>query len=265
LRSAQDTGQFLSARLGAAASVSFSRARTAPVRATRGVDGAWHLRLHRFFDQAPDGILEDLASWLRAGLRSRRACERLDAWIDRSLAQLPPRSKRAVFLDPDGTVHDLTPMTDVLLAGPFAEDFRKGPPPAVTWGRRGRSKARHTLRMGTYLHTDHLVRVHPVLDQTWVPAWFVSFVLHHEVLHAALDQERSAERRGVHHGPAFRDREKAHPDFARATAWENENLERLIRSARSGTAKAAPVQSRPPTHKRPALRRFTQALLFPFR
>lgn len=258
--SAASAGQYLGDRLGAPATVRFSRARTAPVRASREADGTWNLRLHRFFATAPEGICEDLSAWLRSGRRARRACERLDEWIDQALAQLPPAIPRALSLSPLGTVHDLTPMAQALLRGPFDGEFCEVPPPAVTWGRRGRSRAHHTLRLGTYVPSDHLVRVHPALDQTWVPAWFVNFILHHELLHAALDQGRTPAGQRIHHGPAFRAREGAHPDFARAVTWEKKNLGRLIRSARAGTGQGAPASKRQGS----ALRHLTQTLLLPF-
>ena len=41
--------------------------------------------------------------------------------------------------------------------------------------------------------------------------------------------------RWVHHGPEFRSREAAWPEFRAALGWERQNLPRLIRSARLGT------------------------------
>ncbi|MDP6370356.1 MAG: hypothetical protein QF615_12165 [Planctomycetota bacterium] len=225
----------ISRALGAPVELSYSRARSAPVRATRNHDGSWRLRLHAFFAGASPEVLEDLAAWLRSGRRARSACKRLDAFIDSSLAALPPPSRRRPNLSTKGTVHDLAELARPLLATTFAADFQATPAPRITWGRRGRSRARHTLRLGTYTQADHLVRIHPVLDRTHVPAWVVSFVLHHELLHAALDQGHSSTGRRIHHGPAFKARERSQRDYQRALAWEKKNLGRLIRAARAGT------------------------------
>ncbi|HJO25627.1 MAG: hypothetical protein CMK00_02560 [Planctomycetes bacterium] len=241
------------------------------MRATRDGEGTWRLRLHRFFATAPEQILLDLATWLRSGRRARAACERLDAHIDACLAELPARPKRGQTLSSSGTAHDLNTLVGELLAGPFAGDFSSTPPPWVTWGRRGRSRARHTLRLGTYTRADHLVRIHPVLDRSSVPAWFVSFVLHHELLHAALDQGRSNDGHRIHHGPRFRERERTHRDYTRALAWEKKNLPRLIRAARAGTvagssSATAPgaTQAAEPAQYRPTpLTRLAQSFLFP--
>jgi len=76
------------------------------------------------------------------------------------------------------------------------------------------------------------VRVHRVLDQDKVPAWFVRYVLFHELLHAALEEPRRAGRR-VLHGPRFRERERQYADFERAKRWELSHLDELIRAARN--------------------------------
>ncbi|MEM8882698.1 MAG: hypothetical protein AAGD14_01355 [Planctomycetota bacterium] len=207
--------------------VSYGRARTQPVRATFD-NGHVDLRLHEFFRDAPPEVMQDLAAWLRAGRRARNACTRLDAWIDAQLKTLPQSRTRSVRTQAQGAVHDLDPMAQSLFEEEFVSDFDAHPRPSWTWGRRGRSRARRSLQLGCYVRDVHLVRVHPVLDQENVPDWFVRFVLFHEILHAALPAERRP------HGPAFRRRERAHPDYPKAMAWQKRHIDRLIRSARSG-------------------------------
>ena len=119
------------------------------------------------------------------------------------------------------------------------------PRPEWTWGRRAKSRARRSLQLGCYVKELHLVRIHTVLDQAAVPAWFVRFVLFHEILHAALPGEKQP------HGRAFRERERAHPDYPAAVDWQKKNLEALIRSARRGEPMKA--------------RRGFQGLFFPLR
>ncbi len=75
--------------------------------------------------------------------------------------------------------------------------------------------------------------MHPVLDQSRVPDWFVRYILFHELLHALLPKEHDAAGRALHHGPLYQRRERAYPDFERARAWQARNLPRLIRDARA--------------------------------
>ena len=220
----------LRARLGRPVHVTFGRSRTTPLAYVQEA-ATTHLRMHRLFEQAPPEIVDAVGRWMRVGRRARRVCDALDRWIDQKLRELPPRPARAPALRTCGAVHDLLPLAEGLFAAEFAADFR--PPrsrPAISWGRRAKSRARRALLLGSYQPASDLVRVHPVLDHPSVPAWFVRYVLFHEILHAALPRER--------HGPLFRNRERAYPDYKAAIGWQRRNIDRLIRAARRG---AAPV------------------------
>jgi hypothetical protein len=229
--------------------------------------GTLVVRLNAFFAAVPEDVLAALAVWLRSGRAARRACRLLDAWIDQNLERLQRESPRAVRLCTAGRHHDLAPMTESLHAREFAGVFAPPERPRVTWGRAARSRSRHTLRLGSYDPATRVVRIHPVLDQPLVPDWFVRFILFHEHLHAELDPQstggdpaaRAAGRRRRHHGPEFRRRESAHPDCARALAWERRHVRALIRSARRRRV-VAPAR-RPTRATKPA--GWTQRRLFP--
>jgi hypothetical protein len=232
-----DWEQFLCQELAHPVRVRYGRSRSIPVHA-RGATLAgrqgFEVRMHRMFALAPAQTRADLARWLRVGRRAREACERLDRWIEATLAAQPKTPSRAP-IEPVGLAHDLRALAAPLFATDFAADFADRPRPTLTWGRRRRSSSRRSLRLGSYDPEANLVRLHPVLDQAGVPAWFVSFVLMHEILHAAHPPRRGSGRRWIHHGVVFRTREAASPDHRRALEWEQKNLGRLIRSAREGT------------------------------
>lgn len=231
---AAEWSRWLSRVLGEPWTVTFGRARATPVVARRR-RGRSELRLHRLFRAAPEDVRDALGRWLSVGRRAKRASARLDGWIHEQLALLPAR-KRTLALEVEGEVHDLGRLSRELLASEFAEDFSGDrPPPQVTWGRRVASRCRRSLRLGSYEPEQHLVRMHPVLDQAGVPEWFVRFVLKHELLHAVWPPFRNELGRWVHHGPRFRARERGWDEYAAALDWERKNLARLLRSARSGS------------------------------
>jgi hypothetical protein len=150
-------------------------------------------------------------------------------------------------------------MAQSLLENELAQDFTgENTPPAITWGRRGPSRTKSSLRLGSYDPDPRLVRIHPVLDQASVPAWFVRFVLFHEFLHAVHPPKRSTGNRWIHHGPQFRRRETAYVDYRRAMVWEERNLTALIQAARRG-APFVPRADKPAARARTLLQR----LLFP--
>lgn len=233
--------RFLTERLGSPVRVDFGRSRTAPVQARAGRDErgghVWEIRLHGMFRSAPDDVREALVKWLRVGRRATRAGPVLDAWIHGELARLPVKQRR-LRLETRGDTHDLQELVDALYETEFRSDFTPVGDverPRVSWGRRVASKSRRSLRLGSFEPESRVVRVHPVLDQEAVPAWFVVFVLKHELLHAVVDAYRDPSGRWVHHGPEFRARESSWPEYLPAVAWERRNLARLIRSAREGT------------------------------
>ncbi|MDA1267071.1 MAG: hypothetical protein O2816_18475 [Planctomycetota bacterium] len=230
--------ELLASALACPVSVSFGRSRTVPVRA-KGVrlEGrpGYAVRLHHMFALAPDQVRSDLAHWMRAGRRAPKICARLDAWIERTLKEQPAPLRRRSRLAPVGEVHDLEGLAAPLFATTFALDFGDRPRAGLTWGSRRRSRSRRSLRLGSYDPETNVARIHPVLDQAGVPTWFVTYVLMHEILHAALPPHQEPSGRWVHHSPAFRRRERAYPEYRRALAWEERNLARLIRSAREGT------------------------------
>ena len=219
-----DWEQWLRDRLQRAVEVKFNRSRAMPLRVEDEPE-LLRVRMHRFFTAAPDEVRESMAKWITVGKRARRACALLDDWIDARLLELP---RKKPVLKTRGVVHDLRALADSLFQREFLLDFQ-GERPAITWGRRAKSSARRALMLGSYQKHDHLVRIHPVLDQPIVPAWYVRFILFHEILHAVIPSSH------VHHTPAFRKRERNHSDYGRARAWERKHIERLIKLARKGS------------------------------
>jgi len=102
----------------------------------------------------------------------------------------------------------------------------------IAWGNRPPDRRRHSIRLGTYTHDHALVRVHPGLDQTFVPRYFVAFVVFHELLHHVLPPVRRGGR-VLYHTTGFRERERAHPDYERSMQWERDHIDRLLRKGGS--------------------------------
>jgi len=99
----------------------------------------------------------------------------------------------------------------------------------VVWGRRRKQRPKEYFIFGTIQEEDRVIRIHPLLDQRFVPRWFLEYVLYHEMLHSVVPEESGpAGRRRVHTEEFYR-REKAFPRYHRARRWETENLARFLR------------------------------------
>lgn len=181
------------------------------------------VRMNRIFAHAPSELVEAIGKYLATGdRRSSRAISRYTDANRIAITQARPRT-----LEPRGAVHDLTAI--------FADLERAELPGllegvGITWGRHGPLSPgrRRSIRLGTYSHDDHVIRIHPRLDQPWVPVFFVRFIVFHEMLHH-VEPARVTEHRTEFHTPEFRARERAYADYERAIAWERENLGRLLR------------------------------------
>lgn len=238
---AADWERLLGAALQRSVRVSYVRARTCVVQSRPQRDGSLELRLNGMFADAPDEVQRALSSWLRSGRRARRADRLLERWIEERLVRLHREEPRRAALVARGAHHDLALLAATLLEVEFAGAFEgRGGPPGLTWGRAAPSRSRRSLRLGSYDQAARVVRIHRVLDAPDVPAWFVRYVLFHELLHAALDETDGAGRRLLH-GPHFRARERLYPDFARAREWEKRQLDALIRRARRGVTRPDPT------------------------
>jgi hypothetical protein len=101
----------------------------------------------------------------------------------------------------------------------------------VTWGRKTKPRVgqRTSIKLGSYSSTERLVRVHPVLDQRWVPRYFVHYIVYHELLHHLVPEAKVAGRTLLH-PPEFQRRERDFQQYTRALAWEQKHIDRLLRA-----------------------------------
>jgi len=183
--------------------------------------GRVELRVHHMFVGCDDATLAALVG-LTAGERSSRDVIRAYIGENRDRIAAAPCLEE---LDTDGRHHDLLEIARRVrgyLDCAELADVR------ITWGRDGRG--RRSIRFGSFDFDRRLVRVHPALDAGWVPAFFVEFVVYHEMLHAVVPPTRAdgSSRRQLH-PPRFRELERQFPRYDEAMAWEKKNLGRFLR------------------------------------
>lgn len=251
----------LSSRLKAPVALSWSRSRKTPLSMRSvGVGSARtiELRLHSLFADADAKVREAVASWCVAGRRATRACRVIDQHVEERLALTRPRPPK---LDGRGRHHDLESIAAEVLRTHLRLDWKDGERVPVGWGRAA-SSARRGLRLGSYDPDARCVRIHPVLDQPAVPRFVVAFVVFHELLHHLHPPRRDATGRMVHHGPVFRAKEAAHPDYRAIQAWERAHISALVASARTRKPMRADASSRAPTQASAEADSSTQLALF---
>jgi len=126
-----------------------------------------------------------------------------------------------------GRYHDL----DAILADLRRRYFPTCAEVRIGWGRwSGRTRPR-SIRFGAYLPDSQSIRIHPALDQVFVPGYFVEFIVYHELLHHVMPPLR-VNGRYLIHSRTFHQREREFPAYAEAMAWRQQYLRRLLRSNR---------------------------------
>ncbi len=138
---------------------------------------------------------------------------------------LLPMQRQFAFAE-QGKFFNLRAIFEKLNAKYFANQLRRY---SIVWGRKRRQRPKDYIVFGTIQEEDRMIRIHPLLDRSFVPTWFLEYVVYHEMLHAVVpDQFDSNGRRLVHH-EEFNQRERQFHWFRRAKAWEQENLPRFLR------------------------------------
>ncbi|MBI5093063.1 MAG: M48 family metallopeptidase [Candidatus Hydrogenedentes bacterium] len=185
------------------------------------------LRLHRMFLQAHGPALNALAAWVK-NPRQHARNPMLGAFMRDNRLQIRKRTDSAVELRTRGTQYDLQELFDEVNSAQFAGKIQA----KITWGRMPASRRRRrSIRFGSYLAEEDLIRIHPLLDQDFVPRYFIRYIVFHEMLHADVGIKTSSSGRRDVHSPEFTRREKAYPDYARAVAWQDHpaHLRKLLR------------------------------------
>jgi hypothetical protein len=122
-----------------------------------------------------------------------------------------------------GRYHDL----DMILADMRVRYFPACAGVSIRWGRWSGRRRTRSIRFGAYLPAEQLIRIHPALDQAFVPRSFVEFIVYHELLHHVIPPVRVNGRYQIH-SAAFRQREREFPAYAEAIAWRRQWLRRLL-------------------------------------
>ena len=145
---------------------------------------------------------------------------------NRKLAHPKLPMQRQLNLRHEGKHFDLRAIFDRLKQRHFRGRLRGY---QVMWGRRRKHRPREYFIFGSIQEEDRIIRIHPLLDQPFVPLWFLEYVLYHEMLHSVVPDGTDARGRRRVHTDEFNRREREFPSYRRAQRWEDDNLARFLR------------------------------------
>lgn len=183
--------------------------------------------LHHMFLEAPEDIRRALSAWI-VKPSAKAPGKKLEAYIAERRHLIAAKPIKTAVLRTQGQIYDL----DALYREVNAACYNNEVAAPITWGKMPTVRRRRSIRFGSYSPGENLIRIHPLLDQEFVPRFFIRYIVFHEMLHAHMGIEETESGRRKIHPPEFRRREAAYPDYDRAVAWmENEkNLRKLLRA-----------------------------------
>lgn len=185
----------------------------------------YKVRLHHLFADSPPEVIEHLSRYIM--FDDQAASNALGHYIDENDGQIrnppPPRSRKTA-INTEGRVYDLERIFRRLNRQYFGGQLKCD----ITWGKRTSIKRpRSTVKLGSYTVEDRLIRVHPGLDQEWVPAYYVDWVVFHEMLHAVVPINKVNGRHRFH-TPEFAHAEQHFQYYEDASRWEKMNVAALL-------------------------------------
>lgn len=185
------------------------------------------LGLHHMFLGAPEDVRKALAAWVLKP-KAKVPGRKLQAFIEAQRHLIARRTPKSIVIRTAGVCFDLRALYNRVNDECFGGEVTS----PITWGKMPAGRRRRSIRFGSFSPGEDLIRIHPLLDQEFVPEFFIRYIVFHEMLHAHMGIEESPSGRRRIHPPAFRKREAAYEDYNRAIAWlENEkNLRRLLQA-----------------------------------
>lgn len=187
-------------------------------------EGILQARVHHMFLDAPAVVQDALVRYVVK--QDRAASLVVGQYIDENGHRIRASRPVSTPLTTQGRTHDLLSLFQKL----NLTYFNGAVDALITWGKRTRAKKpRRTIKLGSYSAIERLIRIHPVLDRPWVPRYFISYVIYHEMLHHVMPASHGNGRRMLH-PPQFLARERLFRDYERALAWEKAHVGRLLRT-----------------------------------
>jgi predicted metal-dependent hydrolase len=186
-------------------------------------EGFRQVRLHHMFLDADAFTLQALGRFIRRADRASSTI--INQFIDANRYKIKPAKPRSLKIRTQGSVHDLQYVYNDINARYFGGTVNA----SITWGKHTEPtrRRRRSIKLGSYSSDERLIRVHPVLDQSWVPAYFIEYIVFHEMLHHVIPAP-VVNGRTLFHTPEFRSQERLFEHYERAIRWEKRNLNKLL-------------------------------------
>ncbi len=143
--------------------------------------GRVQVRLHQVFLYADRRVIKAVGELICKGSKPARFL--IDSYIRLHQRGIKiGKKKKTLVLISQGKVYDLKSMLKEL-----GETYRvptRGI--RITWSDAKIRRGQQSIRLGSFIRDDKLIRVHPALDDPKVPKYFVEYIVYHELIHSLV-------------------------------------------------------------------------------
>lgn len=182
--------------------------------------------LHRMFLQAPQNIMQALTCYLRG--EHKNLSPSIKAYIEDNLQKLDYSHELDLSkMQTSGQVYDLRAIFDALNAEYFENKLKLH----ITWFGKKQNRSRNRITFGLYYDPLKLIKINRMLDQSYFPAYFVNYVIYHEMLHYVCPTYVDEKGQKHIHSKEFKAREKKFKDFDLAQKWMRKHHKELFSSS----------------------------------
>ena len=184
------------------------------------------IRLHNIFKNAPEHVFDAILKIYTCFTRksTRTACRKIiKNFITQNQHRIVCKPKTSRILpDPVGKVFDLREIYNNLNIKYFSSRLDLH----ITWSHKPNKRL-----MGTWKDTGlekNLIRINRLLDTKKVPAYYINYLVYHEMLHEVFKQ-KMVNGRIQRHPKEFRKLERNFPLYQKACEWQKEHLANSIK------------------------------------
>lgn len=178
----------------------------------REKNGLVIVRLNSMFLLADDNLLNEIARFIKT---RKGKTPLISRFIKQNTGEIKKRSGRKITVRTAGRHFDLAVLFDKINLSYFDGRIKY----MITWGTRQKKYASRKRTLGSCDRRAGIIKINPLLDDRSIPAYYIEYVIYHEMLHADLETVLKNGRRVVH-SQEFKRRERLFEHYEKVVAWE---------------------------------------------
>lgn len=164
------------------------------------------IRIHKLFINADQKVLRDIVNFIKTGDKNTKELKK----FIKNNHEVFHKSKK-IKVNTKGKFYDLEEIFKYLNKHYFDNKITS----SITWSKGKRNCSVKKRILGSYDSLNDIIKINPILDDEKIPAFYVDFIVYHEMLHAFLKNED-----GRWHSKKFKEFEKKFNYYREAIKWE---------------------------------------------